>query len=55
MTDEKNARKGTWHEGDIELLKEGTGEPLISEAELERILRENREAEEAEKKERDRG
>lgn len=49
MTDEKNARKGTWEAGDIEILREGTGEPLISEEELDRILRESRAAEKAEK------
>ena len=30
-----------WGEGDIEIIKEGTGDPLLSEEELERILREN--------------
>jgi len=43
-----NARKGTWEEGDIVILREGTGPLLMSEEELERILRENRAAEAAE-------
>jgi hypothetical protein len=30
-----------WQDGDIEILKPGTGEPLISEEELARIIREN--------------
>jgi hypothetical protein len=31
----------TWKKGDLVLLKPGEGEPLISEEELDRILREN--------------
>ena len=31
-----------WKEGDIEILHEGTGEPLISPEQLERIIAENR-------------
>jgi hypothetical protein len=36
------ADKFSWKEGDIEILKPGTGEPLLSEEELDRIIRENR-------------
>jgi hypothetical protein len=37
----RHARKErfTWNEGDIEILKPGDGEPLISEEELDRALR----------------
>jgi hypothetical protein len=35
-------RKGTWHAGDLELIREGEGEPLLSQEELDRILDEGK-------------
>lgn len=32
----------TWKKGDIEIIRRGSGGPLISEEELDRILAENR-------------
>jgi hypothetical protein len=37
----KPGDKFTWKEGDLEFLKQGDGEPLISPEEMDRILSEN--------------
>jgi hypothetical protein len=38
---QKPGERFTWNEGDLEFLKPGEGEPLISQEEMARILSEN--------------
>jgi hypothetical protein len=41
MSKPSPADRYTWDSGDIEILREGAGEPLLSEEQLTRIIRRN--------------